>query len=59
MELPAELAAALGDAPDAAALFEALPPSHQREYVQWISEAKKPETRHRRAAKTLEMLRGR
>lgn len=28
--------------------FQRLPPSHVREYVKWIDEAKKPETRARR-----------
>ncbi|MET8854414.1 YdeI/OmpD-associated family protein [Amycolatopsis sp. NPDC004625] len=56
-ELPTELADALAAAPDAAALFEALPPSHRREYVQWVAEAKKPETRDSRAEKTIARLR--
>ncbi|MEV6879822.1 YdeI/OmpD-associated family protein [Amycolatopsis sp. NPDC051128] len=57
-EVPDELADALAAAPDAAAAFEALPPSHRREYVQWVSEAKKPETRVSRAQKTITRLRG-
>ncbi|MBE1497398.1 uncharacterized protein YdeI (YjbR/CyaY-like superfamily) [Amycolatopsis lexingtonensis] len=57
-EVPEELAAALAAAPDAAAAFEALPPSHRREYVQWVAEAKKPETRVSRARKAVERLRG-
>ncbi|OXM60371.1 YdeI/OmpD-associated family protein [Amycolatopsis vastitatis] len=57
-ELPGELTAALAAAPDAAAAFEALPPSHRREYVQWVAEAKKPETRVSRAQKTVTRLRG-
>ncbi|EOD69443.1 YdeI/OmpD-associated family protein [Amycolatopsis vancoresmycina] len=56
-ELPGELADALAAAPDAAARFEALPPSHRREYVQWVAEAKKPETRVSRAEKTVARLR--
>ncbi|QKV79087.1 YdeI/OmpD-associated family protein [Amycolatopsis sp. Hca4] len=56
-ELPAELADALAAAPDAAVLFEALPPSHRREYVQWVAEAKKPETRVSRAGKAITRLR--
>jgi hypothetical protein len=39
-----------------AATFAALSYSHQREYVTWIDEAKKPETRARRIARTLERL---
>jgi uncharacterized protein YdeI (YjbR/CyaY-like superfamily) len=56
-EVPPELADALAAAPDAAALFDALPPSHQREYTQWVAEAKKPETRVSRAGKTVTRLR--
>jgi len=56
-ELPGELADALAAAPDAKAAFEALPPSHRREYVQWVAEAKKPETRVSRAQKTVTRLR--
>ena len=56
-ELPAELTDALAAAPDAKAAFEALPPSHRREYVQWVAEAKKPETRVSRAQKTVTRLR--
>jgi uncharacterized protein YdeI (YjbR/CyaY-like superfamily) len=52
-EVPEELAAA----PDAAAVFEALPPSHRREYVQWVAEAKNPETRLSRAEKAVTRLR--
>lgn len=56
-ELPGELADALDAAPDAKAAFEALPPSHRREYVQWVAEAKKPETRVSRAEKAVQRLR--
>ncbi len=56
-ELPDELRLALSRDAAAAAIFTALPPSHQREYTQWIAAAKKPETRATRAAKTLDRLR--
>jgi hypothetical protein len=38
--------------------FEALSYTHRREYVRWIDEAKKPETRARRVQGTIERLRG-
>lgn len=38
------------------ALFQSLPPSHQNEYLKWIREAKKAETRRKRILKTIEML---
>ncbi|HVX85750.1 MAG TPA: YdeI/OmpD-associated family protein [Phycisphaerae bacterium] len=46
--LPAELSVALRGNAEARAAFEALSPSHRREYVKWITEAKKAETRQRR-----------
>ncbi|PAT40024.1 bacteriocin-protection protein [Vandammella animalimorsus] len=53
---PAELAEALAANPKAHALFQALPPSHQREYSRWIGEAKRPPTRRERAAKAVAMM---
>ena len=55
--LPEELVRALARDTQAAAAFEKLPPSHQREYSTWIAEAKREETRARRADKALTMLR--
>jgi len=36
--------------------FLALSPSHQREYLKWIDEAKRDETRVKRIASTVEKL---
>jgi bifunctional DNA-binding transcriptional regulator/antitoxin component of YhaV-PrlF toxin-antitoxin module len=36
--------------------FESLPPSHRKEYIKWIEEAKKEETRLSRIAKAIGML---
>ena len=55
--IPDDLATALRDAPDARAIFEKLPPSHQRQYLEWIEDAKRPDTRARRLAKYVKMLR--
>lgn len=54
--VPDDLAAALKTNAKARAAFEAFPPSHQREYVEWITEAKREETRHRRLAQAVEQL---
>ena len=56
---PAELAAALAAEPELAAAFRRLSFSHQREYARWVGEAKRSETRLRRAAQTLDQLRAR
>jgi len=45
---PAYMLAALKKNTKAIATWTAFPPSHQREYVQWITEAKTDETRSRR-----------
>ncbi|MBI1386959.1 MAG: bacteriocin-protection protein [bacterium] len=37
--------------------FEAMPPSHRKEYLDWIEQAKKPETRKNRIAKAVTMIR--
>ena len=48
LETPAALVAALRRNARARAAFEAFPPSHKREYIEWIVEAKTDETRQRR-----------
>lgn len=53
--VPDDLATALDDA-GARNAFDALSYSHQREYVSWVEEAKRPETRLRRVAQTVERL---
>jgi len=58
-KIPEELTTALDKDKEAKLLFEALSPSHQKEYVKWIEEARKDETRVRRTSQTLEMLKGR
>ena len=53
--LPEDLAAAFDDA--VATAFEGLAPSHKKEWVRWVEEAKKPETRAARIEKTATSLR--
>jgi uncharacterized protein YdeI (YjbR/CyaY-like superfamily) len=57
--VPGELLQALAADPWVRDYFERLPPSHRRKYAEWVAEAKKKETRARRAARALEMLRAR
>lgn len=54
--LPEDAAAALAGNAVALAAWEALPPSHQREYLNHLNEAKKAETRLRRIEKMISML---
>jgi hypothetical protein len=56
VEVPADLAAALGQDDAALANFEALPYSHRKEWVRWVTEAKKPDTRTTRITKTVQSL---
>jgi hypothetical protein len=55
--VPGDLAAALAQDDAARASFDQLSFTHRKEWVRWIEEAKKPETRATRLAKTVESLR--
>jgi hypothetical protein len=57
VEVPPELAEALAADPVAAAAWQKLSYSHQRQHAEPIVEAKSPETKARRVEKTLELLR--
>ena len=57
VQVPEALAAALEDDPAAKANYEAMSYTHRKEYARWIAEAKREDTRDRRLAQTLEMLR--
>jgi bifunctional DNA-binding transcriptional regulator/antitoxin component of YhaV-PrlF toxin-antitoxin module len=54
--VPDDFAKAIAKKPTTAAAWKRLAPSHKREHVKHILEAKKPETRARRIAKAIEML---
>ena len=53
---PDDLAAALKKNRQARTTFEGFSPSQQREYVDWITEAKRDETRQKRLAQAIEWL---
>ena len=54
--VPPEFEAALAKSKAAGATFAALPPGCRREYLEWITSAKRPETRDRRMAGAIGML---
>jgi uncharacterized protein YdeI (YjbR/CyaY-like superfamily) len=56
LEVPDYLLAALKKNKKARAAFEAFSPSHKREYIEWITEAKQEATRERRLAQALEWM---
>lgn len=54
--IPEELTTALAASTRARRAFDGLAPSHRREYCRWVGEAKRPQTRQRRAAEAIELL---
>lgn len=56
-QISPELTAALGRDPVARAARDALAPSHRRQYAAWIAVAKREETRAKRLAESLDLLR--
>ena len=55
-ELHPDFAAALAAAPKAKAALDGFPPSAQRDYFEWIAEAKQDATRQKRIATAIEWL---
>ncbi len=56
LTVPGDLRAALDGNPAADSTFAAFPPSCQREYVDWVTEAKREETRAKRVAQAIEWM---
>ncbi len=56
LQAPADLLAALSTNAKARQTFESFAPSKQRDYVEWILEAKRAETREKRLAQSIEWL---
>jgi hypothetical protein len=56
VEIPKDLLKEFKKDKDAKAFFDKLSYTHQKEYVNWIEDAKKVETRQSRILKTMDML---
>jgi uncharacterized protein YdeI (YjbR/CyaY-like superfamily) len=56
LRMPADLATALAGNARARAAYEAFSPTRRREYVEWIGEAKREETRTKRVATAVAQL---
>jgi uncharacterized protein YdeI (YjbR/CyaY-like superfamily) len=56
LEIPEDLLQALSAVPDLEQMFLRYPPSHKKEYLKWIEEAKRPETRQRRIEQAVKQL---
>jgi uncharacterized protein YdeI (YjbR/CyaY-like superfamily) len=54
--VPQDMRAAIDGNPAAKAAFDGFPPSGQREYVEWITEAKRGETRVKRLTQAIEWM---
>jgi uncharacterized protein YdeI (YjbR/CyaY-like superfamily) len=54
--VPQDLRAAIDALPAAKAVFDGFSPSQQREYVDWVTEAKRDETRTKRLNQSVEWL---
>ncbi|MCR2834033.1 YdeI/OmpD-associated family protein [Parerythrobacter lacustris] len=54
--MPDDFAAVLADNPQAKAAFDGMAPSHRREYLEWITGAKRAATREKRMATAIEWL---
>jgi uncharacterized protein YdeI (YjbR/CyaY-like superfamily) len=55
--VPDDLGVALSADAAALAAFDRLSYTHRKEWVRWVEDAKKPETRQTRVVKTVEALR--
>ena len=58
MKTPAELTGHSRRPPARPKHFAAFSPSHRREYIEWVLEAKRPQTRATRIAKTVAQVAG-
>lgn len=56
LEMPADFAAALAQVKAAKQHYDAFAPSKQRDYLEWVLEAKREETRAKRIAQAVEWL---
>ena len=56
VDLPTDLHQALQANPKAQAVFDRLSYTHQKEYVRWVTEAKRQQTLQKRIQQTVEML---
>jgi uncharacterized protein YdeI (YjbR/CyaY-like superfamily) len=57
-DVPSDINRALAADPAAQHAFARLAPSHRREYLEWIGEAKQDATRRRRLEGMIERLKG-
>lgn len=56
VEAPPEVLAAIAASPAAQRFWETLAPGYRRDYLRWVTEAKRPETRQRRLQEVVARL---
>jgi uncharacterized protein YdeI (YjbR/CyaY-like superfamily) len=56
-EIPPELESALKEEDNVLSAFNALTPGRRKEFIRWVSSAKRPETRKKRILRTIELIR--
>lgn len=56
IEIPDDIQVVFNENLNAKELFEAMSYTHKKEYIRWITEAKKPETRENRKVKMIEII---
>ncbi|KAA0125980.1 DUF1905 domain-containing protein [Chryseobacterium sp. SN22] len=56
VEIADDIAVIFNENPEAKSLFDKMSYTHRKEYIRWIQEAKKPETRESRKAKMVTMI---
>lgn len=56
VEIAEDIALVFNENPEAKALFDNMSYTHKKEYIRWIEEAKKAETRENRKAKMITMI---
>ncbi len=56
VEIADDIASVFNENPDAKGLFDKMSYTHKKEYIRWIEEAKKPETRENRKIKMIQMI---
>jgi uncharacterized protein YdeI (YjbR/CyaY-like superfamily) len=56
VEIAEDVVSVFNENPEAKALFDKMSYTHKKEYIRWIEEAKKPETRENRKIKMIQMI---
>ncbi len=56
VEIAEDIASVFNENPEVKTLFDKMSYTHRKEYIRWIEEAKKPETRENRKTKMIQMI---